>query len=194
MRRLLAGSLALALIVAVAGCELLPRSPLAELEPPDALPEPTTTWLELGRRLLAADRPDQAHDAFLRSLRVEGVTAAALTGAGVAAERRGLLTDARRLFERARTQAPESVTAHNNLGAVLYRLGEMDAARRAFQAALALSDGTDEVAARNLGIIAAATRRAGPANTELADNPYRLQRLGPARFRLLVEAERRGNG
>jgi Tfp pilus assembly protein PilF len=189
MRRLAATSLAVSLALAAAGCEFLPRDPLAELEPPPALPQPTTSWLDLGRELLAADHPDEAHDAFIRSMRVDGITPAALTGAGVAAERRGLLTEARRYFEEAQARAPNSVTAHNNLGAVLYRLGELQDARAAFKAALMLSNGTNRVAARNLGISEAALRRAEVAAAarqvdEPELKPHRLERLGPAHYRL----------
>jgi Flp pilus assembly protein TadD len=188
---------ALALALTAAGCEFMPRAPLAELEPPPALPQPQpeTTWLDLGRRLLADDRPEEAGNAFIRSLRVEGVTAAALTGAGVAAERQGMLTEARRYFDQARLRAPGSVTVQNNLGAVLYRLGERQAARNAFRAALALSNGTSEVAARNLAISVLAIRRAeakqGPL---LARNPHQLERLGQARYRLFAASAPQENG
>lgn len=188
MRRAAATTLALSLALAVGGCEVLPPDPLAELEPPPALPQPTTSWLDLGRQLLTADRPDEAHDAFIRSMRVEGITAAALTGAGVAAERRGLLTEARRYFAEARQRAPGSATAHVNLGAVLYRLGEYRDARDAFKAALVLSNGTDQAAARNLGVSEAALRRADAVAALRVDAPepapHRLERLGPARYRL----------
>jgi tetratricopeptide (TPR) repeat protein len=195
MKRLLGPGVALSLLLTAAGCELLPRHPLAELEPPPPLPQPTTTWSDLGRELLAADQPDQAYDAFIRSLRVEGVTATALTGAGVAAERQGLLTEARRYFEQASLLAPGSVTVQNNLGAVLYRLGELHDARNAFQAALMLSNGTSEMAARNLSISEIAIRRADVAAARRvggpALNPHRLERVGPARYRL-SEADPRG--
>ena len=147
MRRLLVLPAALFLLLFAAGCELLPRDPLADLAAPPPLPQPRTSWADLGMQLLADDRPEQAHDAFIRSLRVEGVTAAALTGAGVAAERQGMLTEAQRLFGQASLRAPGSAMVQNNLGAVLYQLGEFYAARRAFQAALALSHG-DERARR----------------------------------------------
>jgi tetratricopeptide (TPR) repeat protein len=182
-------ALSFALLLSAGACEFLPRHPLAELEAPPPLPSPETTWLELGRRLLAADRPDEAEDAFVRSLRVEGVTAAALTGAGVAAERQGRLTEARRHFEAARLRAPGSVTAHINLGALLYRLGDLHDARRAFEAALELSGGTDEIAARNIAISDAAIRRteaaaARDADGPLESSPYWIERVGPARYRL----------
>lgn len=191
MRRLRTPPLALALLLSAGACEFLPPGPLAGLEAPAPLPRPMTSWLDLGRRLLAADRPEQAQAAFIRSLRLEGITAAALTGAGIAAERLGMLTEARRFFEQARLRAPDSVTVENNLGAVLYRLGEVHDARRAFQAALSLSHGTSDVAARNLGISEAAIRRAeGAADYKRnVRNPHRVERLGRSRFRLLAGSE-----
>jgi tetratricopeptide (TPR) repeat protein len=215
VRRALATALALALLLAAAGCEFLP-GPLDGFRaappppPPTPLPEPEpeTTWLEVGRELLAADRPDEAGEAFIRSLRVEGVTAAALTGAGIAAERQGMLSEARRHFEAARLRAPRSATVHLNLGAVLYRMGELYAARRAFEEALALSGGTSEFARRNIAISEAAIRRAeatgGAAATAAAADaaperdPLRVERVGPTRFRLIedsrVQGEVQGNG
>ncbi len=181
---------ACALVLSAAGCESLPSSPPVTLDAPPALPQPTTTWLDLGRRLLAADQPEQAENAFIRSLRVEGVTAAALTGAGVAAERQGMLTEARRHFEAAGRRAPGSAVAQINLGVVLYRLGELYAARRAFEHALELSGGTNEIAARNIAVSEAAIRQAEIAAAGQADRPQPeltprwVERVGPARYRL----------
>lgn len=210
MTRCARPALAIALLLSAAACEFPLRGPAIELEapppPPAPLPQPRTTWLDLGREFLAADRPDQAGEAFVRSLRVEGVTAAALTGAGVAAERQGMLTEARRHFEAARLRAPRSETVHLNLGAVLYRLGELHAARRAFQAALELSGGTSEFARRNIAIsdiairgaeaaVSAESAAAEPADVEpVAADPLRIERIGPARFRLKEASDMRGNG
>ena len=196
MRSALPPLLALALLLAAGACEFLPPGPLDGLEAPAPLPQPETTWLDLGRRLLGADQPAEAGQAFLRSLREEGVTAAALTGAGVAAERQGMLAEARRRFEAARLRAPGSATAHLNLGAVLFRMGELHAARRAFQAALALSHGTDAYAARNLAMSEAAIARAESAarGSPAAEDALRIERIGPARFRLIEASDTRGNG
>ncbi|HEX6102962.1 MAG TPA: tetratricopeptide repeat protein [Alphaproteobacteria bacterium] len=196
MRRALPRLVASALLLAAGACEFLPRGPLDGLEAPAPLPQPETSWLDLGRRLLAADRPAEAGQAFLRSLREEGMTAAALTGAGVAAERQGMLAEALRHFEAARLRAPGSPTAHLNLGAVLYRMGELHAARRAFQTALALSGGTDAFAARNLAMSEAAIVRAEAAalDRSAAEAPLRIERIGPARFRLIEASDTRGNG
>lgn len=161
----------------------------AGLEPATPLPAPETSWLDLGITLLDAGDPERARDAFIRSLRVEGATAAALTGAGVAAEQQGLLTEAKRHFEQARDLAPESVVVYNNLGAVLYRVGELHAARTAFRTALALSSGANGVAARNLGITELAIRRAEATEPNLAENPIAVQRTGSSTFRLMPRAE-----
>lgn len=201
MTRPSAIALGLALLLAAGGCASMPDDPEAVFRahppppPPPPLPDPETTWLNLGRELLAADRPDEAREAFVRSLRVEGVSAAALTGAGIAAERQGMLAEARRHFEAARLRAPRSATAHLNLGAVLYRMGELHAARRAFQAALELSGGTNEFARRNIAISDAAILRAEAATGgNAAPDPLRVERIGPARFRLIETSETRGNG
>ena len=144
------------------------------------------TYLIIGKRLIDAGEYDLAIDAFERSILIEGVSAAAMTGAGIAAEKRGLISMASRYFERARELAPESELANNNLGVVLYRLREYYRARQAFQAAFALSDGRNELALRNLRLteriikdIEAGRRYVDPAlNME-------VRRLGSSEFELI---------
>lgn len=172
----------------VAGCAPGPLDPMARLAPAEALPEPTGSWIELGRKLLAADQPVQAEAAFIRAIRVEGLTAAALTGAGVAAHRQGLLTEARRYFERAKKLDPDSVAAHNNLGAALYGLGELHAARHAFRTAFALSSGTSREAERNLGMADLAIARAEAADPPLLANPRAVRRTGSSVYQLIVQS------
>lgn len=113
-------------------------------------PRPAESYLTLGNRLLAAGEPDLAMKAFLRSMSVDGITAPALTGAGIAYEQQGLLTAARQYFEQASQMAPNSMIAHNNLGVVLFKLKEYYLARNEFRSAFALSNGTSEMAERNL--------------------------------------------
>ncbi|MEM7056285.1 MAG: tetratricopeptide repeat protein [Pseudomonadota bacterium] len=173
-------------LTGVAGCNLFPEpDPLSKLEGPPRLTEPRTSYLDLGRQYLRAGEVAQAKAAFVRSMRVEGYTAAALTGAGLAAERQGLLTEARRFFERAKAKAPGSVLAHNNLGAVLYRMGEYHAAKQAFQAAFALSSGTSRVATHNLALSELAIRKALDDNPPEVPNPLPLQREGSGEYRIL---------
>ena len=186
MRMRVASMVAGLALLGTSACQLDAQNPLAQLTPPRELPPPDLrgTYLNLGRSLLASNQPDLAHDAFIRSIRVEGLTAAALTGAGLASERQGLLREAKRYFLRAKTLSPESVLAHNNLGVVLYRLGEYHEAKQAFRAAFALSSGTNSVAQHNLGLADFAIAREEGRTLELAENPVAIRRLGSGVYTL----------
>lgn len=173
--------------LAVAGCsKYQPIDPISKLEAPPALPEVQTTYIDMGRQFLKRGQADMAKAAFIRSIREEGLTAPALTGAGLAAEQQGLLREARRFFERARIKAPTSVLAHNNLGAVLYRMGAYHEAKQAFQAAFALSSGTNRVATHNLALTELAIRRKNRETLAIAPNPTPIQREGSGEYRLLA--------
>ena len=169
---------------ALSACQLPASYPQARFEPATVLPVPEGTYLNMGRSLLASNQVEAARDAFIRSIHVEGLSAAALTGAGLASERQGLLLDAKRYFERARLLAPDSVLVHNNLGAVHYRLGDFYAAKQAFQAAFALSSGRNQVAEHNLGLSEMAIRRQENRDLSIAANPVPIQRLGSGVYTL----------
>ena len=172
-------------LLSLAACAPV-AAPLDELPPAEPLPDAAGSWLELGRRLLASGQPVQAENAFIRSLQVEGMSAAALTGAGVAAQRQGLLTEAVRYFERAKEIDPGSVAAHNNLGAALYGLGDIRAAHHAFRTAFALSSGGSPEAERNLGMAELAIARAEAENADAQETPEKLRRTGSAQYKLIV--------
>ncbi|MFK7945522.1 MAG: tetratricopeptide repeat protein [Paracoccaceae bacterium] len=176
------GAAALALLLG--GCEFLPQSALAKLDPAPQLPptQGSGTYINMGRQLLRSNQPDLAQDAFIRSIQSEGLSAAALNGAGLASEKLGLLRDAQRFFERAANLEPNSVTAQNNLGVALYRLGEYHAAKRAFQAAYALSSATSSVAEQNIGLTDIAILRVENEGIALAPNPVPLQRRGTGEY------------
>ena len=70
-------------------------------------PAQAESYLALGRRLLVAREPDLARRAFMASIYHDGISAAALTGAGIAAQQQGLLHEARRQLERAVELNPE---------------------------------------------------------------------------------------
>ncbi len=183
-RRVLAGTVVLALLVA--GCadhqQALRMSPAG---PARVQPAPGQSYLALGRQLLAGGEPALALEAFTASLSLEGLSAEAMTGAGIAAQQQGLLRSARRYFERARDLRPDSVIAHNNLGVVLFMLEEYYGARDEFRAAWRLSGEQSEMARRNLDraeeaiALIEAGEKLDPAYT------YRVVRLGSDQFRLV---------
>ena len=160
------------------------------LPPPEApiersLADYGGSWLTAGKRLLSAGEPELAMQAFERSLVLDGPSAEAMTGAGLAAEAQGLLTMAARYFERARDLAPDSVAVHHHLGVVLFRLDEPYRARQAFQTAFALSDGTNPMAMQNLRLSeqVIAEREAKLAVVDAAMN-FRVDRRGSSEFKL----------
>jgi Tfp pilus assembly protein PilF len=149
---------------------------------------PAGSYLSLGKHMLAAREPDLAMKAFLTSMSVDGVSAEAMTGAGIAAQQQGLLTSARRYFEQARRLAPDSVTANNNLGVVLYKLKEYYPARNAFRQALALSGGKSEMAERNLNRAEATIAQMEEAAKTDPAISHDVIRLGSSEFRLMEAA------
>ena len=147
----------------------------------------TNPYLSLGKRMLAAREPALAMKAFLTSMSAEGISAEAMTGAGIAAQRQGLLTSARRYFEQARELNPNSVIAHNNLGVVLYKLQEYYPARNAFRRAYALSNGKSEMAERNLNRAEATIARMEKVPKTDPAISHDVIRLGTSEFRLIED-------
>ena len=145
----------------------------------------TNSYLSLGKRMLAAREPALAMKAFLTSMSAEGISAEAMTGAGIAAQQQGLLTSARRYFEQARELTPNSVIAHNNLGVVLYKLKEYYPARNAFRRAYALSNGKSEMAERNLNRAEATIARMEKVPKTDPAISHDVIRLGTSEFRLI---------
>ncbi len=176
------------LVSACAQPEGLPEGPAAGAAVREAPARQTNSYLSLGKRMLAAREPDLAMKAFLTSMSVEGISAEAMTGAGIAAQQRGLLTSARRYFEQARRLAPDSMVAHNNLGVVLYMLKEYYPARNAFRTAYALSGGRSEMAERNLNRAEVTIALLeGVPETDPAIS-HEVIRLGTSEFRIMEAA------
>jgi cytochrome c-type biogenesis protein CcmH/NrfG len=162
------------------------RTKVEGLKPPEiATPQRGETYLDLGKRMLAAREPDLAMGAFLTSMTAEGITPEAMTGAGIAAESQGMMTLARRYFEKACELAPNSIMAQNNLGVVLYKLKEYDLARDAFRTAYALSSGKSEMAGSNLNLAEAKVAAMGDADGGDAAATHEVVRLGTSEFRLI---------
>ena len=178
-----AGLLAVTLLAGACGAE----KDVSEREPtPKPRPEPGQSYLSLGKSLLAMNEPALAMRAFTASMSTEGVTPEAMTGAGIAARRQGLLTAARRYLEEARSLAPRSPAVHNNLGVVLLELKEYHAARAAFRTAVELSGDENEAARENLARAEAAISGQAPP-TDDAGRP-RVVRLGTDRFQIVEAA------
>lgn len=165
--------------------------PEAALEPPLRIePAPEESYLSLGNRLLAANEPALAMRAFTRSISVEGLSAQALTGAGLAAQRQGMLGAARRHLERARDLVPDSAIAHNNLGVVLLMLEDYHGARTAFRSAVALSGGAeDEAFRRNLERAETALVALGGQGQDDPAATQSVVRLGSDAFRIVQRPE-----
>ncbi len=137
-------------------------------------------------------RTSRRWPAFTASLTAEGLSAEAFTGAGIAAQRQGMLGTAREYLEHARKLAPRSAIAHGNLGIVRLAQKDYHDARSAFRSAMALSDGDgDEALRRNLerAEMAIAARESGAADDPAATR--RVVRLGSDSFRL---TEKPGGG
>ncbi len=149
---------------------------------------PANSYLEIGKRMLAAREPDLAMKAFVTSMTVDGITSEAMTGAGLAAQQQGLLTSARRYFEQARKLAPQSVIAHNNLGVVLYQLKEYYPARNAFRRAYSISGGKSEIAERNLNRVEATIALMEMVPKKDPAISIDVIRLGSSEYRLIEAA------
>ncbi len=173
----------------IAGCELV--GPTSSSFRPADPPAPVLNWqgsnssqsaLDRGIELLRLGEPALAHKAFIRAIRTEQDTAAALTGAGVAAERLGQLSKAEAYFQTVAKLSPSSVLAQNNLGVIQFRRGNYVAARHAFQRAFALSSGQNDLARRN--ILVAEEALVGRLDDSDVATSHALVRLGSSEYRL----------
>ncbi len=167
-------------------------APHAPTPVPDA--KPGVSYLVIGKRLLDAGQHETALKAFLRSARIEGVTAAAMNGAGVAAENLGRTTEAREYFRRAVELDPNSILARNNYGVALYKSGDYHMARSAFEAAFALSNGQNAVAARNLGLVEHKIAEIEGDTPIMIDTGYNVVRTGSSVYSLTPSGEEPGEG
>lgn len=192
--RRLAGLVALSLAAGACSAQGPTQGPTAARDaPPQLRAGPDQSYLSLGRQLLATNEPALAMKAFNASMSAEGVSAEAMTGAGIAAQQQGLMGAARRYFERARDLSPRSPVVHNNLGVVLYDLKEYHAARAAFETALELSGGENESARENLERTEAEIARRGLAPMPDRPGTPQVVRLGTDRF-LITEAPEEAPG
>lgn len=171
--------LLIAAALMVANCAP-PQTALAQRPGPAADVPPIT----LGLRLLRSGEPSLALNAFNRALSEGELTAEALTGLGVALHQLGRSKVAARILRSAVDVKPNFAIAHNNLGVVLYELGDVSAALGELEIAYALTDGVDQTIATNLGITElAATRQPETIITE-EDVAFDVIRFGHGVYRL----------
>lgn len=169
----------------------------ADPEPQAPTPQtvllPGESYLAAGRRLLVAREPALAMGAYLSEIASKGSSFDALTGAGIAAYQRGLLSLARRYFQGANRLDPESAVGLTNLGVVLLDLKEYYPARNALRTAVALTSGENALALNNLN-------RAEAAIDEIEHQPppdaalsREVVRLGSSEFSLRDAATKETN-
>ncbi|QIE57220.1 tetratricopeptide repeat protein [Pikeienuella piscinae] len=163
----------------VAGCAQID----AAAPPP---PQPSDP-VELGKRLLAQNRPDLALDAFERGISDVG-GAEALTGAAVSLLKLGRGGEARRLLEAALARDPDLAVARNALGVYHYEAGRYAAALAEFRRADELTGGADPVIALNIGVAAAALEDRAGDKPKLDAFDYDVIQYGHGVYRLVPRA------
>jgi len=170
-----------------------PQAPTQQAPTPQTVLQPGESYLAAGRRLLVAREPALAMGAYLSEIASKGSSFDALTGAGIAAYQRGLLSLARRYFHEANRLDPESAVGLTNLGVVLLDLKEYYPARNALRTAVALTSGENALALNNLN-------RAEAAIDEIEHQPppdaalsREVVRLGSSEFSLRDAATKETN-
>lgn len=174
------GILIIAASLALMGC-VQPQDALAQRPGPASDVPP----LELGLRLLKSGEPTLALSAFNRALGKGDVTAEALTGVAVALHRLGRRKESVRFLKSALDIDPNFAIARNNLGVLLYELGDISGAVSEFEIAYALSDGLNRDISTNLGIAETVTAQTDVETIVTEDNvTFDVIRFGHGVFRL----------
>src|SRR5580693_7390590 len=108
------------------------------------------TILARARKLLAADRSDEAYTSYLEILGRDPAHLAALHALGCLAYADNYRSAARTIYEQIIRHCPQDTIGRVNLGNILYEGGDLSAARKHFEAALAVESGSAD-AHRGLG-------------------------------------------
>lgn len=174
------GAFVIVAALALMGC-VQPQGALAQRPGPASNVPP----LELGLRLLKSGEPTLALSAFNRALGQGDVTAEALTGVGVALHRLGRRKESVRFLRSAIDVDPNFAIARNNLGVLLYELGDVPGAVSEFEIAYALTEGLDRDVATNLGIAETVSAQTRVETIVTEDNvTFDVVRFGHGVFRL----------
>lgn len=167
-----------------AACQTMPQSPGSQPGLATANANTSVSPLTVGVRLLSANQPEMALDAFNRSVTEEGVSADALTGIGASYLRLGQRSQALQFLEAATALDPNSALARNNLGVALYDEGDYVRALTEFNRAYALTDGLDASIATNVGIAEAALAETGEAIPGVDEVQFDVIQYGHGVYRL----------
>ena len=179
------GALIIIAALTAMGCAP-PQNALAQRPPQTSNIPP----LQLGLRLLKSGEPTLALSAFNRALGQGDVTAEALTGVAVSLHRLGRRKEAARFLKSAVDVDPNFAIAHNNLGVVLYELGDISGAVGELEIAYALTDGLNRDVATNLGIAETITAQTEFETIVTDDNvTFDVIRFGHGVFRLAPRDE-----
>ncbi len=162
----------------------------ADGTPPDlARPPADVTAAQYGALLLKDGQPEIALKAFRLSLIEEGTSVMALAGMGAANRELGRLKQAKKILSRAAEIYPESPVVRNNLGVVLYDLGDYPGARRQFEAAFALASGAEADIEHNIGITMNSEERQAIEDPTPVHSPFTVIPLGNGQYYLLKKGE-----
>lgn len=151
---------------------------------PQALPVEAVDQVALGVKLLRAQQPDMALEAFNLAIAENGPTVISLTGAGAAYHQTGDTRSAEKLLRAAIRLDPNFAPARNNLGVVLFETGRTKQARQEFERAYALSDGEQGRVAVNLGIAELILKQDEGATAAPEEPEFDLAPVGGGLYRL----------
>ncbi|MBR9865273.1 MAG: tetratricopeptide repeat protein [Rhodobacteraceae bacterium] len=140
--------------------------------------------LTVGHRLMASKEYELALKAYTRAAAEKGLNADVLSALGSANMHLGRLHHANELLQLAVKKDPDFVPAWNNLGVVLMSQGEYAEAKRVFQLAYGLDNGSSEEIRKNLTKVIAImdNREYSSPNT---NNDFELVRRGNGKYLLL---------
>ena len=181
MRLTLAGCVIL--LAALAACSPGGQSALNDgrVYAPDIDPDgDAVDGLLVGHRLLEANQPELALEAFQRAAYDQGLTAETLSGMGSANLALGRLNQAEDLLRRAVKLDAENPFVWNNLGVVLIERGKVAEASEIFRKAYALDNGQSDSIRDNLRLALAKLDNSLYDADEEQD--YKLMRQGTSTY------------
>lgn len=136
--------------------------------------------LIVGHRLMDANQPELALDAFTRAAGEQGLTSEVLFALGSANMALGRLGQAEPLLRRAITEEPDWPEAWNNLGVLLIEKGETAEAVEILRRAYAMDNGESDAIRDNLRL--ALAKQENSVYGDELDQDYTLVRRGRGQY------------